>query len=247
MGRPHRWWFRRPLRWPCGPGKEPLGQAVEGAGGDLLEVVGVARDVKSDRFGATDGPHFYRLRRPQAFGDTLMARFVGDALPIELAVRAAIRDMDREMMPTPLTLQGMIDNTAALFWKVAEMVLFLGAVAIVLAVVGIYGVVAFAVSRRTREMGIRIALGATRTDIVRSVLASSMRPIVLGLAAGLLLALAGSSVLSQALRQTPFALNVRDPVAYLAVSVLLASTAIAAMLGPARRAAKSDPAQALRE
>jgi len=229
------------------PGKDPLGQTVEGSSGDMLEVVGVARDVKSDRFGAVDGPHFYRLRRAQSYGDTLMARFVGDPLPIELAVRAAIRDMDREMMPMSQTLQSMIEKTADLFWRVAVVVLALGAVAIVLAVVGIYGVVAFAVSRRTREMGIRMALGATKADIVRTVLAASMRPIVIGLAAGLVLSFAASSALAIALRSTPFAVNVRDPIAYISVSLLLGTTAIAAMLGPARRAAKADPAQALRE
>lgn len=215
---------------------------IQSAGG-LLEVVGVARDVKSERFGEFDRPFVYRLRSPH----TLMARFQGDPVPVELAVRNLIRQMDREMLPRVGTIQTAMDNFADVFWKMAEMVLFLGAVAIVLAVVGIYGVVAFAVSRRTREMGIRMALGATRRDIVLSVIRSGVRPILFGLSIGLLLALAGAAALSEALRSTPIGLNVHDPIAYLAVSLLLVSTALAAMFGPALRAARSDPSQALRQ
>ena len=132
------------------PAKDPLGQAIQDSGGALLEVVGVVRDLKSERFGAVDRAFLYRLRSPQAFGDTLMARFHGDPVPVQLAVRDLIREMDREMLPRMGTIQNAMDNFADLFWKMAEMVLFLGGVAIVLAIVGIYGVVAFAVSRRTR-------------------------------------------------------------------------------------------------
>ncbi|HYW48612.1 MAG TPA: ADOP family duplicated permease [Bryobacteraceae bacterium] len=236
-----------PARAPLGQGNDPLGQAIQDPGGDLFEVVGVARDLKSERFGAVDRAFVYFLRSPQAFGDTMMARFQGDSVPIQLAVRNLIREMDREMLPRIGTIQTAMDNFAALFWKMAEMVLFLGAVAIVLAVVGIYGVVAFAVSRRTREMGIRMALGATRADIVLSVIASGVRPILFGLAIGLLLALAGAAALSRALRATPIGLDVHDPIAYLTVSLLLVSTALAAMFGPALRAARADPSQALRQ
>ena len=96
-------------------------------------------------------------------------------------------------------------------------------------------------------MGIRMALGATRRDIVLSVVASGVRPILFGLSIGLLLALAGATALSQVLSFTPIGLDVHDPVAYLAVTLLLVSTALAAMFGPALRAARSDPSQALRQ
>jgi ABC-type antimicrobial peptide transport system permease subunit len=108
-------------------------------------------------------------------------------------------------------------------------------------------VVAFSVSRRTREMGIRMALGATRTDIVLSVIASGVRPILFGLMAGMLLAMAGAGALAQVLRATPIGLDVRDPVAYVVVSLLLVLTALAAMFGPALRAARQDPSGALRQ
>jgi predicted permease len=235
--------FARAL-WPT---QDPLGEAIQDADGGLLQVVGVARDVKSQRFGALDGPSFYRLRDPRTYGDAIMARFQGDAIPAQLAVRNLIRETGRGMLPRVATLQSVMDQFAEGFWKMAEIVLFLGAVAIVLAVVGIYGVIAFAVSRRTREMGIRMALGASRTDVVLSVMASGVKPIVIGLSAGLLLAMAGAAALAQALRATPIGLNVRDPVAYVAVSLLLVSTALAAMFVPALRAARSDPSRALRQ
>jgi predicted permease len=235
--------FARTL-WPA---KDPLGAIIQDDGGDLAEVVGIARDVKSQRFGALDGPSFYRLRDPRAYGDSILARFQGDAPTMQLAVRNAIREMDREMLPRIGTLQSVMDNFAESFWKLAEMTLLLGAVAMVLAVTGIYGVLAFSVSRRTREMGIRMALGATRADIVVAVISSGVRPILFGLLAGILAAMAGAFVLAQVLRATPIGLDVGDPVAYVAVSLLLVLTALGAMFGPALRAARSDPSCALRQ
>ncbi len=120
------------------PGADPLGQTVEDAGGGLLEVVGVSRDLKSQRFGALDGPSFYRLRDPRTYGGSIVARFNGDAAPAQLAVRNLIREMDREMLPRVATLQSMMDEGGAPFWKMARIVILLRAVAIVLAVIGIY-------------------------------------------------------------------------------------------------------------
>src|SRR5205807_833142 len=137
-------------------------------------------------------------------------------------------------------------NFAAIFWKMAEIVMLLGCVAMLLAVVGIYGVISFSVSRRTREVGIRMALGATRAEIVRCMIGSGVRPVIAGVSAGMLLSIVGAVALRQALRATPIGLNAADPVAYVAVAVLLVFTAFCAMLGPALRAARSDPSHALR-
>jgi ABC-type antimicrobial peptide transport system permease subunit len=169
------------------------------------------------------------------------------AAGMQLAVGNLLREMDREMLPRIATVQAVMDNFADMFWKIAEMVLLLGAVAIMLAVVGIYGVVAFSVSRRTREMGIRMALGATRADLLLSVIASGMRPILWGLLAGMAISMVGAASLGQALRATPIGLNVADPVAYLSVALLLLLTALAAMLAPAWRAARSEPLATLRQ
>ena len=175
-----------------------------------------------------------------------MARFEGDAGPIQRAIRSIVRDMDGELMAAARTLKSTIDERSSMFWRMAQLVLLLGCVAVLLAVVGIYGVVSFAVSQRTREFGIRMALGATKTDIVRSVLRSGVRPIIAGLAVGLILALAGSGALAQIVRDTQMAFDTRDPITYIVVSLLLISAALTAMLRPAFRAAGSDAAQVLR-
>ena len=228
------------------PAADPLGQLALDADGDPLEVVGVARDVISQRFGAVDGPSFYRVRDPRSHGGLLLVRFDGDPAPAQLAVRTLIRDMDPEIRPRIDTLQSVIDTFAGMFWKLADIVLVLGAVAIGLASVGIYGVIAFSMSRRTHEIGVRMALGATRMDIVRSAIASGVRPVIFGLFAGLLLSIIGAVALQQAFRATPIGFNVRDPIAYLGVVLLLGVIALAAMLGPALRAGFSDPLHALR-
>jgi putative ABC transport system permease protein len=96
-------------------------------------------------------------------------------------------------------------------------------------------------------MGVRIALGATRQDIISAVLRAGLRPVVIGLATGVGLTLAASIALTQVLRQMPFAFNARDPLVYATVAALLVDAAVAATLGPALRAAKSDPMWALRQ
>lgn len=227
--------------------RDPLGQIVNDSNGDPLEVVGVAPDVKSQRFGVIDGPLYYRLRDPRAYGDSFAVRFQGDPTTMQLAVRSLIHEMDREMFPRIQTMQSAMDAFAAIFWKAAEIVLILGVMALVLAIVGIYGVVSFAVSRRAREMGIRMALGATRADIVRAVLGSGARSVLIGLGIGMLIAIAGAAVLAKALQITPVGLNVTDPIAYLAAAFVLSLTAFAAMSGPAVRAAYADPAHTLRQ
>jgi putative ABC transport system permease protein len=151
------------------------------------------------------------------------------------------------MLVTPQTLRARLDQQAERFWVMVRLILLLGLVAMAIAVVGIYGVVAFAVSRRSKEMGIRLALGAKKGDITSLVLRSGFKPIVAGLLAGLLLALAGSYALVQVLREMPIAFEVGDPWVYLTVAVVLSLSALLALWGPARRASNADPMLALRQ
>lgn len=227
------------------PNADPIGKVIEWANGEHLVVAGVARDIKSESFGDVDGPRFYLLQSPRSFSGSLLVRFQGDGTSIQQAFGSAIRDLDRDAIGAPRTLRSMIDTMASKFWTAVELVLLLGSLAVLLAVVGIYGVVAFAVNRRTRELGIRMALGATPGDILRFVLASGMKPVLAGLAAGSLLALLGSQVLAQVL-QGAFAFKLFDPMIQGSVLALLLSVALAAMLGPALRAAAADPMRALR-
>ena len=138
------------------------------------------------------------------------------------------------------------EELAAKFDRLVRMVLFLGVVAVMLAVIGIYAVVAFAVSRRTREMGIRAALGASRADLVRLVLTSSTRPVVIGVAIGAAAAALAAPAITRVFANAPVPVDAHDPVAYVSVAALLASVAVAAMLRPAWRAAHADPIDALR-
>lgn len=225
------------------PHDDPVGKVIEQGQNGKLQVVGVARDLRSESYGAAaDGPVVYRLQDPHSFGGPLLVRFRGDAVPIQRAFANAIRDLDRESIGVPRTLRSMVDDMVSKFWILIQLVLILGILAVLLAVVGIYGVVTFAVSRRTRELGIRMALGATRGDMIRFVLASAMRPVFSGLLAGLVLSFGGSLVLSRVL----FGVRSWDPAVYVDVSMLLVASALAAICGPAFRAAHSDPMHALR-
>jgi putative ABC transport system permease protein len=228
------------------PDQDPLGHTLQSSNGELLDIVGVARNTKSERFGEWDGPRVYRLPTAGRPPDVLLIRFAGDAGSIEEGVRSLIHSLDRELLPTPRTLDAMRQEMALTFWRLARLVLFLGAVGLLLAVIGIYGVVAFTVSRRKREIGIRIALGATRGVVVRTVLGPGMRPVLAGLAVGTVLTIAGVYGLAQVLRETPLAVSTLDPLVYLAVSVILIGSAAAAMVGPAWRATRADPVVALR-
>jgi len=224
------------------PHDDPIGKFIELAQAGRLEVIGVTRDTRSKSYGAaSDGPVLYLLQSPHSFGGPLLVRFQGDAGPIQRAFANVTRDLDRDAIGVPRTLQSIVNEMISRFWIIIKLVLMLGTLAILLAVIGIYGVVAFAVSRRTQEMGIRMALGATRNDILRSLLVSGMRPVVAGLLAGLPLALAASPVLARVL----FGAREWDPLVVSAVTALLTAAALAAMLDPALRAARSDPMQAL--
>jgi ABC-type antimicrobial peptide transport system permease subunit len=118
---------------------------------------------------------------------------------------------------------------------------------VLLAILGIYGVVAFAVSRRTREMGIRIALGARSKDIYHAVIWSSGRPIVIGLLIGLAVTAVTASAVAPLSRNVGFTVNALDPISYALTAILLVSVALAAMLIPARRASRIDPMMVLRD
>jgi ABC-type antimicrobial peptide transport system permease subunit len=128
-----------------------------------------------------------------------------------------------------------------------ELMIILASGTVLLALSGIYGVVWFTVSRRTKEMGIRIALGATRHGVVYHVLRSNMRPVFVGLVAGLILAAMGSLAMKRISSDGGLPSDVLDPTMFVAVSLLLQIVALGAMLGPAIRAVREDPAQALRE
>jgi putative ABC transport system permease protein len=126
------------------------------------------------------------------------------------------------------------------------LILILGVIATILATTGIYGAVSFAVNQRTRELGIRVALGATRVDIVREVLFAGGKPVLQGLLVGLWLSAAVAAALGRSVKDSPLRLDTANPLLYVAAAALLGSAALIAMIAPARRGAKADPLTALR-
>jgi predicted permease len=224
---------------------DPLGQTLT-VNGFGATVVGVAKDVDPVRFGGSENPPLYLMRGAHPSRNVLIARFDSDPKAGAFAVRAALREFDPGMFVVARVLQSWIDQMTEVLWNVVSLIVFLGIVATVLATSGIYGAVSFAVSQRTRDLGIRLALGATRFDIIREVFVSGGRPVVRGLFIGLWLSVALAASLRQNMKGTPLRLDSSDPLLYAGAALLLATAAAIAMSGPARRGSKSDPLEALR-
>jgi predicted permease len=228
------------------PGQDPLGKVVEwGDPVRQVQIVGVARDTKSEEFGTLDGPRLYALMNYD-FGGPLMVRFTGDAGALAPEIEKAVQSVDPGRILVPTTLRSMLEEAANDTSALTQMVLFLAILAIALSVIGIYAVVSFSMSQRTRELGIRMVLGATKGRIVGSVLASGVGQIGIGLLFGLLLALPGSWALARLFQRAPFHISVFDFGAFGMAAALLAGVALAAMFIPARHAARVDPMVALR-
>jgi predicted permease len=192
------------------------------------------------------------MARQLGVGNTRQGRFLsvrveGNASDAAIRLAALLQQIDSEQVALPSTVQSAIQEMGSRFRMLSSMVIALGGIALLLAVVGVYGVVAFAVSQRRQELAIRVALGARRADIMQAVLRPGMRPILAGIAVGLLFSVGGGAALVVAFRGSPVALNGWDPLAYTAVCAVLGSASLAAMVRPAWRAAGADPAAALRE
>jgi len=229
--------------------ENPIGKTLRTSDDHVLEVVGVARDTSVQRVGVPDRPLIYQPWSPDVRPYTPLVRFAGDPGTLSRAVTASFQEMAPGASIATGTIQSYMDEPLGPLWTLEILIGILGAIALILSVIGIYGVVSFAVSRRIKELGIRIALGAHKRDIFRSVLGYGAWPIVVGLVVGMLLALALSPVLTPVFQiaRASFTVNSFDPFAYASVAVLLAVVALASMVGPALRAMKVDPLVALRD
>jgi len=224
---------------------DPLGKTLAIAQGPTIEIIGVARDI-TGASSVSGVPMAYTAGGLDPWGTNLLIRFDRPAEAYADAVRTLIANVNPDLKVAPRSLQAFIDDAGADVWRVVELVLILGATAFVLAVTGIYGAVAFTVTQRTKDLGIRVALGAQRLDIMREILASGGKPVMQGLAVGLWFSLAAAAATAEAFRFTPVHLDTANPLMYAGSALLLAVAALAAMLGPARRAASSDALSALR-
>jgi predicted permease len=228
------------------PGEEALGKRVsfEGSAGPFLEVVGVARDVKYRSLGERQHPYIYQpVLQSYEPKMTLVVRTSGDPRSLAGAVRAQIHALDANIPVTDVkTLEEQFD-LSLLPARVAAWTLGgFGLLALALAAVGIYGVVSYSVAQRTREIGVRVALGAQARDVLRLVLGEGLVVVCLGIAIGLLLALVATRVVAGFL----YGVGATDPVTFVGVPLVLGAVALAASFVPAHRATKVDPMVALR-
>lgn len=229
------------------PNQDPIGKAIIAPGDEKLRVIAVARDTRTERVGAPDAPCIYRARPEPAPGDLVLVRFRGDAASLEDSVKQIVHGIDPQTFVLTTTLRAALNDEAEAFWTIGKMLLTLALVAAGLALLGIYGVVGYMVTTRTRELGVRAALGATRGNLMRLVFAGGTRPVAVGIVAGLVMAMAASVGIAKALEDAPVAISAADPRAFVAVCALLLTSAVAAMLGHALRAARVEPIVALRE
>ena len=229
------------------PAQDPIGREVIAPDGKRLRVLGVVRVTYTGYTRQPDGPCIYMLRTIPARGDLVLVRFRGDADPIAAAVKHIARDLDPQMLVLSSTLRAQMDYNAEQGWVIGKMLLFVAGVVGLLALLGIYGAVGYSVTRRTREFGIRAALGANPRELMRLVFNSGLRPVIAGTLAGTIFAVLFSFILVNALRRAPLPLNPTSPVSYGLVCASLVFAALVAMIGHARRAARIQPLVALRE
>jgi predicted permease len=228
------------------PDEDALGKRLsfEGSRGPFYEVVGVARDGKYRSLGDRSRPYVYRpLMQSYEPKMTLVVRTAGEPTALAGAVRTQLRALDPNLpLGEVKTLAEQFD-LSLLPSRVAAWTLGgFGLLALALAAIGVYGVVSYSVAQRTREIGVRVALGATRRDVLRLALGDGLKMVAAGLATGLLLAFAATRLVAGFL----YGVGATDPLTFAGVPLLLGAVALAAGYLPARRATKVDPMKALR-
>ena len=230
------------------PGRQPqdmLGTRISlgGPDGPWRTIVGVAATAKIASLSETPAPMaFVPVSQQHETGMVLYARAADPAAAAPL-IRARIRQIEPNLpVPTIQPLTSVIGTTLYAARTGATLVGVFGGLALLLASIGVYGVMAFSIARRTRELGVRMALGAKSADVFRLVLREGFVLVVIGVALGLTGAYAGASWLAKFL----YGIDARDPATYASVAAMLALVALVACLVPARRAMKVDPIIALR-
>jgi predicted permease len=225
------------------PHQEAMGKRLY-ADGKWLAVIGVARTANYERLNEAPQPFFFvPLFQDYSHDAIIHARVAGDPLAIAASVERAVHTLNADLPlfdVAPLTSHLELVTTNQRI--AATFVGAFGLLALVLAAVGIYGVVAYTTRQRTQEIGIRMALGAERGEVFRLVLGQGLRLTLIGLGLGL----AVSLVVTRFLRSQLFGVTTTDPLTFAFVAVLLCAAALAACYVPARRAAKVDPMVALR-
>lgn len=228
------------------PGEDPIGKTVIGSDDRRLTVVGVAADTRSERFGILDGPRLYTVRDPASLDGSLFVRFTGSADAMKKSVFDLMKSLDRTQVKTPETVWESLESEAEALRSLARIIVVMASIAVLLAVAGVYGVLSFTINQRTRELGIRMVLGADRTAIFRSVLLRGSQQIATGLLCGLALAGPALWCFARLTKHSPVPIRPFDGTLYAVAAMLLVAVSLAAMYLPALRATRVDPMKALR-
>jgi predicted permease len=227
------------------PGQNAVGKRFHFFGEpQLREVVGVVRNTVVNAIGEDPQPLAYLpLTQDFAPAATMQVRTSGRPESVIAAVRSQVQSLDTNLALTNLnTIEELIDQGLWAPRVGAGLLAVFGALALLLAIVGVYGVLSYSVSQQTREIGIRMAMGARTASVLSLVVRQGMRLALVGLALGLVIAFAGMRMLSSLL----FGVSAHDPVTFAGVSLILAAVAILGCYVPARRAAKINLISALR-
>jgi predicted permease len=231
-------------RWPK---QDPIGHTIEFGNMDgdlrLLTIVGIVGDIHDYGLDAPPRPTVYvnlLQRPPSAITVTMLSD--ADTRLVSSTARGILQDLDPEI-PTRFRTFSQV-YSASLGSRRFNVILigFFGATALLLATAGVFGVMAYSVSRRTREIGVRVALGADSGDVLRMILGQGLRTIFVGVAIGII----GSLALTRTVETLLFGVTATDPLTFVGVTLLLVGVALLACYVPARRATKVDPLVALR-
>jgi len=243
------------------PGEDPIGKRVtfddDPKNPTWVTVIGIAKNAKQDSWAAEPGPEAYlaAFQNRDFMGDsgaqaadhetyiTLVARTTGDPAALASAMKEAAWSFDRNLaISQVVTMDGVVaEATAQPRFEMLLLTIFAG-VALVLASVGIYGVISYAASRRTHEIGVRMSLGATPSQVLLLVVQQGMRMAL----AGSLLGIAGALVLARLMTKLLYGVHPADPITFASVAIGLGIVAIVACYLPARRAMRVNPVAALR-
>jgi putative ABC transport system permease protein len=226
------------------PDQDPIGKRFKFFGqNNFQQVVGVAKDSKYNFIGEDPLPYIYQsttqVYQPQ------LSLFVKGARPDAVlgTVRGEVQQLDRNLPLTGVfTLTEIFDQSLWAPRMGASLLAVFAGLSLVLAIIGIYGVMAYSVNQRTRELGLRMALGASRSDVIRLVVVQGLRLTLIGVIVGLAASFATSRLIATML----FSVSPTDAVTFVFVPIMLASAALGASYLPARRATRIDPMVALR-
>jgi putative ABC transport system permease protein len=228
-------------------GEEPLGKRIGTGGGDKIvwhEIVGVTADVKHFGLGVEARPSMYLpLAQAPARGMAVAVRTTSDATSIAAVLRSEVAAIDKDLAVSSVrSMQDIVGESVAEPRLTVWLLGIFAAVAMLLSAIGIYGVMSYSVTQRTREIGLRMALGAQASDVLRLVVRQALLLAFVGVAIGLI----GAFALTRFMSTLLFEVSASDPATYFVISIILTGVALVASALPARRAIGVDPMVALR-